>query len=152
MQNVNSINTDNMEHSVYNDPLYKALKSARVDERLAVDAVINRSVFNSNLATKEDLKLFATKEDLKLFATKEDLKLFATKEDLKLFATKEDLKLLATKEDLKLFATKEDLSALREEMHTNTIKLMKWMTTLVIGSSLGLVTVMVALLALFTSI
>ena len=127
MENVNTPNIQEMEISIYNDPLYKALKSAKVDERLAVDAVINRSVFNPNLVTKEDLKLFATKEDLKLFATKEDL-----------FAFKAELK--------------EDISSLREDIHSNTIKLMKWMTTIIIGSTLGGVTVIVALLKLLASI
>jgi hypothetical protein len=77
------------------------------------------NTFRQEVATKEDLKVFATKEDLKAFATKEDLEKLrsemATKEDLKAFATKEDLEKLrsemATKEDLKAFATKEDLKA-----------------------------------------
>ena len=81
---------------------------------------------------------------------KEDLS--AVKEDLRLCATKEDLRLCATKEDLRLCATKEDISSLREDIHSNTIKLMKWMTTIIIGSTLGGVTVIVALLKLLASI
>lgn len=52
------------------------------------------NTFKQEVATKEDLKIFATKEDIEKLrsemATKEDLKAFATKEDLKAFATKED--------------------------------------------------------------
>ena len=66
--------------------------------------------------TKDDLKAFATKDDLKAFATKDDLKAFATKDDLKRFATKDDLKRFATKEDLNDFATKKDLANLAEKM------------------------------------
>lgn len=40
------------------------------------------------VATKEDLKVFATKADSKRFATKEDLKAFATKKDLANLAEK----------------------------------------------------------------
>ena len=71
---------------------------------------------SKRFATKEDLKAFATKEDLKAFATKDDLKAFATKDDLKRFATKDDLKRFATKEDLNDFATKKDLANLAEKM------------------------------------
>jgi hypothetical protein len=77
------------------------------------------NTFKQEVATKEDLKIFATKEDIEKLrsemATKEDLKAFAAKEDIERLrsemATKEDLKAFATKEDLKAFATKEDLRA-----------------------------------------
>lgn len=65
------------------------------------------NTFKQEVATKEDLKIFATKEDIEKLRSE-----MATKEDLKAFATKEDIERLrsemATKEDLNLFATKED--------------------------------------------
>lgn len=68
------------------------------------------------VATKEDLKVFATKADSKRFATKEDLKAFATKDDLKAFATKKDLANLAEKMTARMdkMVTEEKLLLLLE--------------------------------------
>ncbi|MBI4426616.1 MAG: hypothetical protein HY567_03480 [Candidatus Kerfeldbacteria bacterium] len=70
--------------------------------------------FESQMATKEDLRGFTTRADLKGLATKEDLKGFATKEDLRGFARTEDIHRLETN-----MATKEDVHDLSTQIHAS---------------------------------
>ena len=64
-----------MEKSIYENPLYRALISSKVDEKLAVDAVLSITSFNPNLATKEDINSLRTemKEEILRLATKEEI-------------------------------------------------------------------------------
>ena len=110
-----------MEKSIYENPLYRALISSKVDEKLAVDAVLSITSFNPNLAIKEDINSLRTemKEEILHLATKEDINSLRTemKEDINSLRTemKEEILRLATKEEINSLrtSTKEEINSLR---------------------------------------
>ena len=115
------------QYSINEDPLYRALISANVSEKLALDAISNLNALISMLATKEDIKILRADMNSKFEAVQAQIN-----------DGKTETKDLRTEIN--------DLRTDINDLRTLHFKSIMWLSGLMIGSMASIIGAMVVLL------